>query len=101
MTNSGNGSSADRRTCASCSADTSSATEGACSTRTNEHSAPVYQLLTNYQNLEDSGLGYLRLVRFLQAVAAIIAEAYSPPLLEYHPDPTHCSRINDAFGGPG
>jgi broad specificity phosphatase PhoE len=70
---------------------------GAVGTRTNDHGTPVHGLLTNYQDLEDGGRGYLRLVRFFPAADAITVETYSPLLGGYHEDPAHHYRIDDAF----
>jgi hypothetical protein len=71
---------------------------GAVRTSTNDHGAPVQQLLTNYQDLDDGGRGYLRLVRFYPTADAITAETYSPLLDAYHPDESHHVRLDDAFG---
>jgi broad specificity phosphatase PhoE len=71
---------------------------GALLTRDAEHGEPVHQILTNYQDLDDGGRGYLRLVRFYPAADAITVETYSPLLNEYHDDPSRHHRIDGAFG---
>lgn len=61
------------------------------------HGNRVHQFLTNYQTLDDGGRGYLRLVRFYPTENVITAETYSPYLEEFHCDPDHHVRIDDAF----
>lgn len=73
-------------------------TGGTVQMRTDTCGNPVTQVLTNYQDLEDGGRGFLRLVRFFPAADSITIESYSPLLDAYHPDPAHHIRIDGALG---
>jgi len=62
----------------------------------NDAGNQVIEILTDYQNLERGGQGWLRTMRFVPAENKIYVDAYSPLLKEKNPDPkqTHTIDLN-------
>jgi len=70
---------------------------GALLSSTDDAGRPVHQVLTNYQEYDDGGRGYLRLMRVFPSADVITVETFSPLLGEYHEDDAHHARIDDAL----
>jgi calcineurin-like phosphoesterase family protein len=65
----------------------------------NDAGRSVIEILTDYQNLEQGGLGYLRTMRFVPAENKIYVDAYSPLLKQHNADPKHTHSIDLDFAG--
>jgi len=57
----------------------------------------VIEILTDYQNLEQGGLGWLRTMKFVPAENKIYVDAYSPLLKQHNPDTKHTHVIDLDF----
>jgi hypothetical protein len=64
---------------------------------TNDFGGSVIEILTDYQNLEKGGLGWLRTMKFVPADNKIYVAAYSPLLKQSNPDPKHTHTIDLDF----
>jgi hypothetical protein len=63
----------------------------------NDAGGQVIEILTDYQNLEQGGLGWLRTMKFVPAENKIYVDAYSPLLKQHNPDPKHTHTIDLDF----
>jgi hypothetical protein len=63
----------------------------------NDAGRPVIEILTDYQNLELGGQGWLRTMRFVPAENKIYVDAYSPLLKMHNPDPRQTHTIDLDF----
>jgi hypothetical protein len=63
----------------------------------NEAGGQVIEILTDYQNLEKGGLGWLRTMKFVPAENKIYVDAYSPLLKQHNSDPKHTHTIDLDF----
>ncbi|HEY2412593.1 MAG TPA: metallophosphoesterase [Pirellulaceae bacterium] len=63
----------------------------------NDAGGQVIEILTDYQNLDKGGLGWLRTMKFVPAENKIYVDAYSPLLKERNPDPKHTHTIDLDF----
>jgi hypothetical protein len=64
---------------------------------TNDFGKPVIEILTDYQNLDKGGLGWLRTMRFVPEENKIYVAAYSPLLKQHNADPKHSHPIELNF----
>jgi Calcineurin-like phosphoesterase len=64
---------------------------------TNDDGGQVIEILTDYQNLAQGGLGWLRTMKFVPRENKIYVEAYSPLLKEHNLDPKHTHTIELEF----
>lgn len=64
---------------------------------TNDFGGAVIEILTDYQNLDKGGLGWLRTMKFVPAENKIYVEAYSPLLKQHNQDPKHTHTIDLNF----
>jgi hypothetical protein len=65
----------------------------------NDSGRPVIEILTDYQNLEQGGQGWLRTMRFVPAESKIYVDAYSPLLKQHNADPKQTHAIDLDFAG--
>jgi hypothetical protein len=63
----------------------------------NDAGGQVIEILTDYQNLEKGGLGWLRTMKFVPAENKIYVDAFSPLLKEHNSDPKHTHTIDLDF----
>lgn len=63
----------------------------------NEAGGQVIEILTDYQNLDRGGLGWLRTMKFVPAENKIYVDCYSPLLKEHNTDPRHTHTIDLDF----
>jgi hypothetical protein len=63
----------------------------------NDAGGQVIEILTDYQNLDQGGLGWLRTMRFVPAENKIYVDAYSPLLKQHNPDPKQTHPIDLDF----
>jgi hypothetical protein len=63
----------------------------------NDAGGQVIEILTDYQNLDKGGLGWLRTMKFVPAENKIYVDAYSPLLKEHNSDPKHTHAIDLDF----
>ena len=63
----------------------------------NDAGGQVIEILTDYQNLEQGGQGWLRTMKFVPAESKIYVEAYSPLLKKKNLDPKHTHPIEFDF----
>jgi hypothetical protein len=63
----------------------------------NDAGGQVIEILTDYQNLEKGGLGWLRTMKFVPAENKIYVDCYSPLLKEHNTDPKHTHTIDLDF----
>jgi hypothetical protein len=60
----------------------------------NDAGGQVIEILTDYQNLQKGGEGWLRTMKFVPADNKVYVDAYSPLLKQHNPDPKHTHTIN-------
>lgn len=60
----------------------------------------VYQILMNFQNIDEGGQGYLALIRVYEAEKRIAFDTYSPVLGEWHQSDTERTFKKDGFSLP-
>lgn len=65
----------------------------------NDAGRSVIEILTDYQNLEQGGQGWLRTMRFVPLENKIYVDAYSPLLKQHNSDPKHTHTIDLDFAG--
>lgn len=63
----------------------------------NDAGGQVIEILTDYQNLDRGGLGWLRTMKFVPAENKIYVDAYSPLLKEHNTNPKHTHTIDLDF----
>ena len=63
----------------------------------NDAGGSVIEILTDYQNLEQGGQGWLRTMRFVPDENKIYVDAYSPLLKQHNSDPKHTHTIDIDF----
>lgn len=63
----------------------------------NDAGGQVIEILTDYQNLDKGGLGWLRTMKFVPAENKIYVDAYSPLLKEHNTNPKHTHTIDLDF----
>jgi len=63
----------------------------------NDAGGQVIEILTDYQNLQKGGEGWLRTMKFVPAENKIYVDAYSPLLKQHNPDPKHTHTIDLDF----
>ena len=63
----------------------------------NDAGAQVIEILTDYQNLQKGGEGWLRTMKFVPAESKIYVDAYSPLLKQHNPDPKQTHTIELDF----
>jgi len=63
----------------------------------NEAGGQVIEILTDYQNLDKGGLGWLRTMKFVPAENKIYVDCYSPLLKEHNTSPKHTHTIDLDF----
>jgi hypothetical protein len=64
---------------------------------TNEVGGRVIEILTDYQNLEGGGQGWLRTMKFVPTENKIYVDCYSPLLKRHNTDPNHTHTIDLDF----
>ena len=65
----------------------------------NDSGKGVIEILTDYQNLQQGGQGWLRTMKFVPSENKIYVDAYSPLLKQHNPDPKQTHTIDLDFSG--
>ena len=63
----------------------------------NDSGKGVIEILTDYQNLQQGGQGWLRTMKFVPSENKIYVDAYSPLLKQHNSDPNHTHTIDLDF----
>jgi hypothetical protein len=63
----------------------------------NDSGGSVIEILTDYQNLQQGGQGWLRTMKFVPGENKIYVDAYSPLLKQHNPDPNQTHTIDFDF----